>query len=116
MRVLMQDLSFFDKNPTGRIVSRINSDGQKFGGAIMQFIQAISSILVLFILFIPMIMINVQLTILFIILIPVIFLFTFSFSKITRKKALLGQRSLAQVNAFVKESLAGILIIKSFRI
>lgn len=115
MRVLMQDLSFFDKNPTGRIVSRINSDGQKFGGAIMQFIQAISSILILFILFIPMIMISVQLTILFLILVPVILLFTFSFSKITRKKALLGQRSLAQVNAFVQESLAGIQIIKSFR-
>ena len=115
MRVLMQDLSFFDKNPTGRIVSRINSDGQKFGGAIMQFIQAISSILILFVLFIPMIMINVQLSILFLILVPIIFLFTFSFGKITRKKALLGQRSLAQVNAFVQESIAGIQIIKSFR-
>ncbi|MHA2123103.1 MAG: ABC transporter transmembrane domain-containing protein, partial [Promethearchaeota archaeon] len=30
LRVLEQDLSFFDKYPTGRIVSRINSDGQKF--------------------------------------------------------------------------------------
>lgn len=115
LRVLMQDLSFFDKNPTGRIVSRINSDGQKFGGAIMQFIQAMSSILILFILFIPMIMISVQLTILYLILFPIIFLFTFSFRKITRKKALLGQRSLAQVNAFVQESITGIQIIKSFR-
>ena len=81
----------------------------------MQFIQGISSILILFVLFIPMILISVQLTILFLILIPVIFLFTFSYGKITRKRALLGQRSLAQVNAFVQETISGILIIKSFR-
>ena len=115
MRVLMQDLSFFDKNPTGRIVSRINSDGQKFGGSINLFIRSISSILILGILFIPMIMISVQLTIIFLLLVPFIILFTFSFRKIARKRALLGQRSLSQVNAFVQESIAGIQIIKSFR-
>ena len=115
LRVLEQDLSFFDKYPTGRIVSRINSDGAKFGGSITMFTELISSFLIFMIVFIPMIIVSPLLTGVFMIIVPFVFAFTLSFRKITRKKSLYGQRSLAQVNAFVQESMAGIQIIKSFR-
>ncbi|MFX1311590.1 MAG: ABC transporter ATP-binding protein [Promethearchaeota archaeon] len=115
MKVLEQDLSFFDKYPTGKIVSRINSDGQKFGTSVNLFTQLISSFLILIIVIIPMVMISNILTVIFILIVPSVFIFTLSFRKIARKKSLLGQRSLAQVNAFVQESMAGIQIIKSFR-
>jgi len=115
LRVLEQDLSFFDKYPTGRIVSRINSDGQKFGGSITMFTELISSFLIFMIVFIPMVIISPLLTGVFMLIVPFVFAFTFSFRKITRRKSVLGQRSLAQVNAFVQESMAGIQIIKSFR-
>ncbi len=113
--VLNQDLSFFDRNPTGKIVSRINSDGQKFGGAAILLMQSGSSLLILIIVIIPMMMINVFITCVYILVIPLIFSFTLSFRKVARKKTLLGQRSLAQVNAFVQESMAGIQIAKTFR-
>ena len=115
LRVLDQDLSFFDKYPTGKIVSRINSDGQKFGTSVNLFTELISSFLILIIVVIPMIMISNLLTIIFILMVPSVFIFTLSFRKVARRKSLLGQRSLAQVNAFVQESMAGIQIIKSFR-
>ena len=115
LRVLEQDLSFFDKYPTGRIVSRINSDGAKFGGSVTMFTELISSFLIFMIVFIPMIIVSPLLTGVFMIIVPFVFAFTLSFRKITRKKSLYGQRSLAQVNAFVQESMAGIQIIKSFR-
>ena len=115
LRVLEQDLSFFDKYPTGRIVSRINSDGQKFGGSITMFTELISSFLMFMIVFIPMIIISPLLTGVFMLIVPIVFAFTLSFRKISRRKSVLGQRSLAQVNAFVQESMSGIQIIKSFR-
>jgi len=115
LRVLEQDLSFFDKYPTGRIVSRINSDGAKFGGSVTMFTELISSFLIFMVVFIPMIIISPLLTGVFMIIVPFVFAFTLSFRKITRRKSLYGQRSLAQVNAFVQESMAGIQIIKSFR-
>ncbi|MHA2033064.1 MAG: ABC transporter ATP-binding protein, partial [Candidatus Kariarchaeaceae archaeon] len=115
MRVLEQDLSFFDKYPTGRIVSRINSDGQKFGGSVTMFTELITAFLMLFIVLIPMIIISPILTGVFMGLVPLVFIFTLSFRKVSRKKSMYGQRSLAQVNAFVQESMAGIQIIKSFR-
>lgn len=115
LRVLEQDLSFFDKYPTGRIVSRINSDGSKFGRSVTMFTELISSFLIFMIVFIPMIIISPLLTGVFMIVVPFVFAFTLSFRKITRRKSVYGQRSLAQVNAFVQESMAGIQIIKSFR-
>ena len=115
LRVLEQDLSFFDKYPTGRIVSRINSDGQKFGGSVTMFTELISSFLMLIIVIIPMIFISPLLTGVFMLIVPIVFAFTLSFRKVARRKSVYGQRSLAQVNAFVQESMAGIQIIKSFR-
>ena len=115
LRVLEQDLSFFDKYPTGRIVSRINSDGQKFGGSITMFTELIASFFMLFIVIFPMIFISPVLTGIFMIMVPIVFAFTLSFRKVSRRKSMYGQRSLAQVNAFVQESMAGIQIIKSFR-
>jgi len=115
LRVLEQDLSFFDKYPTGRIVSRINSDGQKFGGSVTMFTELISSFLMLIIVLIPMIFISLLLTGVFMLIVPIVFAFTLSFRKVSRRKSVYGQRSLAQVNAFVQESMAGIQIIKSFR-
>ena len=115
LRVLEQDLSFFDKYPTGRIVSRINSDGSKFGRSITMFTELISSFLIFMIVLIPMIIVSPLLTGVFMTIVPFVFVFTLSFRKIARRKSVYGQRSLAQVNAFVQESMAGIQIIKSFR-
>jgi len=115
LRVLEQDLSFFDKYPTGRIVSRINSDGSKFGRSITMFTELISSFLIFMIVLIPMIIVSPLLTGVFMTIVPFVFAFTLSFRKIARRKSVYGQRSLAQVNAFVQESMAGIQIIKSFR-
>ena len=115
LRVLEQDLSFFDKYPTGRIVSRINSDGQKFGGSVTMFTELISSFIMFVIVIIPMVFISPLLTGVFMIIVPIVFAFTLAFRKVARRKSVLGQRSLAQVNAFVQESMTGIQIIKSFR-
>jgi len=47
--------------------------------------------------------------------IPIFFIVAFSFRKLARRNTLLGQRALASVNSFVKETLAGIQIAKTFR-
>jgi ABC-type multidrug transport system fused ATPase/permease subunit len=62
-----------------------------------------------------MLMINVLISCIVFIVVPFLFILTFSFRKIVRKKTLLGQRSLALVNAFVQETMSGIQITKTFR-
>ncbi len=113
--VLMQDMSFFDKYPTGKIVSRINSDTQNFGEMSNIIMQAAASLFAIIVIFIPLLSINLKLAGIFSLMIPVIFAYTLSFRKVARNKSLLGQRVLASVNAFVQETMTGIQIAKTFR-
>jgi len=113
--ILNQDLSFFDKFPIGKIVSRVNSDTQNFGEMSSLLMITVSSFVVVFIIFVPMFSINLYLALILVFMIPVVFITALSFRKIARKMTLLGQRSLSVVNAFVEESMSGIQIAKSFR-
>jgi len=113
--VLNHDLSFFDRNPTGKIVSRVNSDSETFGTTVDLSIQLVSSVLIVFFLIIFMFFIDILLTLAIIIAVPAFFILALLFRKIARKRTLLGQRALASVNDFVKESFSGIQIAKTFR-
>jgi ABC-type multidrug transport system fused ATPase/permease subunit len=113
--VLNHDLSFFDRNPTGKIVSRVNSDSDTFGTTVDLSIQLISSILIVFILMVIMFLINLTLSLATLSVVPFFFVLALAFRKIARRRTLLGQRALASVNDFVKESFSGIQIAKTFR-
>ena len=113
--VVNHDLSFFDKNPLGKIVSRINTDSRDFGETVEMSIEVISSAIVLVLLIIVMFTVNVVLTLVLLISIPLFFVAALSFRKFARKMTLLGQRALASVNAYTKESFSGIQIAKTFR-
>ncbi len=113
--VLNHDMSFFDKYPTGKIVSRINTDSRDYGQTANQLMMTSSSLLLVVIMFGVMLTINISLTLVVLALVPFIFLITLSFRKMARKLTLLGQRALAIVNAFVQESFSGIQIAKTFR-
>jgi ABC-type multidrug transport system fused ATPase/permease subunit len=113
--VLNHDLSFFDRNPIGKIVSRTNTDSRDFGQTVDLTLQLISSMLVIIFLLIIMSFINLILLLITIITFPLFFAIALSFRKLARSKTLLGQRALASVNAYVKESFSGIQIAKTFR-
>lgn len=113
--VLNHDMSFFDKYPTGKIVSRINTDSRDFGQTANQLMMTTSSLLLVFIMFGVMFSINAELAFIVLLLVPFIFIIALSFRKMARNLTLLGQRALAVVNAFVQESFTGIHIAKTFR-
>ncbi|MHA2294281.1 MAG: ABC transporter ATP-binding protein [Candidatus Hodarchaeales archaeon] len=113
--MLSHDLSFFDKYPTGKIVSRVNTDSRDFGQTANLAMQTLSSILVVFIVIAAMFTINIPLTLTILAMVPFIFIIAISFRKIYRKRTLEGQRALATVNSFVQETISGIQIAKTFR-
>jgi len=113
--VLNHDLSFFDRNPIGKIVSRINTDSRDWGQTVDLTLQLIASLFVIIFLLIIMSFINLTLALITIITFPLFFVLALSFRKLARSKTLLGQRALASVNAYVKESFSGIQIAKTFR-
>ncbi|KKK41605.1 hypothetical protein LCGC14_0704330 [marine sediment metagenome] len=113
--VLEHDLSFFDKHPIGKIVSRINTDSRDLSQTVELTLDVISSLFVITFILIYMFFMNLTLLLITIISVPLFFALALSFRKIARSRTLLGQRALASVNAFVKESFSGIQIAKTFR-
>ncbi|MEX2682706.1 MAG: ABC transporter ATP-binding protein [Candidatus Sigynarchaeota archaeon] len=110
-----QDFHFFDRQATGKLVSRVNSDTRNFWDMAELVMETASSLVILFLVFVPMFFINIILASWLCLVIPVIFIVASAYRKIARKRTLLGQRSLALVNDTVQENISGIQITKTFR-
>lgn len=113
----MQKLSFsfFDKEKTGQLMSRITNDllllselyhhgPEDYLKSLVRFIGAF------FILF----FINAQLTIVVFSFLPILGFFTLYFNKIENSALRRNKERIADVNAQVEDSLAGIRVVKSF--
>jgi ATP-binding cassette subfamily B protein len=113
--VVSNDLSFFDKHPSGKIVSRVTSDTQDFSNVVTLVLDLISQLLLVVILIGWLISINARLTLLILAMSPVAFVIALSFRKIARKVTQNAKRVTATINAEIQESISGIAVAKSFR-
>ena len=113
--VVRQDLSFFDEQPSGKIVSRVTSDALNLADVVLLVISLISQLLLVVILFVALFSINVRLALLLVEMAPVIVGVALSFRHIARRVTRQARRVLAEVNALVQESISGIAVAKSFR-
>jgi len=113
--VVYNDLSFFDKHPSGKIVSRVTSDTQDFSNVVTLVLDVISQLLLVFILIGWLSSINIRLTLLILAMSPVAFMIALSFRKIARKVTRNAKRVTAVINAEIQESISGIVVAKSFR-
>ncbi|HUV07897.1 MAG TPA: ABC transporter ATP-binding protein, partial [Spirochaetia bacterium] len=109
------DLSFFDENPSGKVVSRITSDTQDFSNVVTLVLDVLSELLIVVLLAVWLFMINVWLTLLLIAMSPAAFALALSFRRLARKVTQHARRVTATINAQIQESISGITVAKSFR-
>jgi ABC-type multidrug transport system fused ATPase/permease subunit len=114
-KILNLKISYFDRNPVGRVVTRITNDVQ----ALSEFFSSVfiylfkDIILVIGIVFL-MFKINTLLSAVMFALIPSLFYVSYIFRKIVRKAYSDVRKYLAEVNSFVQESFSGIETINIF--
>lgn len=113
--VIRNDLSFYDRHPSGKIVSRVTSDTQDFSDVVTLVLDVISQILLVFLLAVWLFFINVPLTLLIMAMSPVAFAIALAFRKIARKVTRNAKRVTAVINAEIQESISGIGVAKVFR-
>lgn len=113
--VTERDMSFYDKYPTGKIVSRVLSDTQGFSETVRLSINLMSQILLVILLSIYLFTVNVQMTIILLTITPFIVYTALKFRTIARTTVTNSRRQLATVNAHVQESISGIGVAKAFR-
>ncbi|GAB1421253.1 ABC transporter ATP-binding protein [Anaerolineales bacterium] len=113
--ITKRDMSFFDKYPSGKIVSRVTSDTQAFSEVVRLSINLMSQILLILFLVVYLFSVNVELTLLLIAIAPFIIFTALKFRNIARDSVTNSRRILANVNSHVQETVSGIAVAKTFR-
>jgi ABC-type multidrug transport system fused ATPase/permease subunit len=113
--VARHDLSFYDEQPSGKIVSRVTSDTQDFSDVVGLVMNAVSQSLLVLVLFAVLFSIHVGLALLVVGMAPFVVALALSFRRVARRVTQNGRRVAASVNALIQESISGIAVAKNFR-
>ena len=112
---MAHDLSFYDENSAGKIVSRITTDTEDFAGVISLVADFLSQIMLVVFFFAYLARISPKLSLLLLAMAPFAILVAIGFRKLARFVTLHAKRVTAEVNARIQESIAGISVAKAFR-
>jgi ABC-type multidrug transport system fused ATPase/permease subunit len=113
--VLDRDLSFFDENPSGRVVSRVTSDTDDFANVVTLTMNLMSQLLLVVIITVVLFTRNVGLACVAVAITPIFIILSLAFRRIARESTQQAQRATARVNGSVQEAMNGISIAKNFR-
>lgn len=109
------DLSFYDENPSAKVVSRITSDTREFGDMIVLVTDLISQFGQALIVGAVLIAINGRLSLYLFGMLPVVYWVATLFREAARATTRKGMRAMGNVNAVIKETISGIAVAKNFR-
>jgi len=109
------DLSFFDDQPTGKLVSRVSSDTDGFAETVSLTMNLISQVMLVVLMGCVLLVINWQLGLITIAMAPFVAAISLVFRRIARETSLHSRRIMARVNAHIEESISGIAVAKVFR-
>jgi len=109
-------VSFFDRNPVGRLVTRLTNDIQNIHEMFTSvLINLFKDILLLFGIVIILLYLNRELALASFSVLPLIFITTLFFSRQARDAFREIRSKIAQMNAFLQESLSGIKVVQIFQ-
>ena len=113
--VMKRDMSFYDAFPSGKIVSRVNSDTQAFSQVISLTMDLGSRLLLVVLLLGYLFSVSARLTLVLVLLAPLIVVAALAFRKIARTTITQSRRVNATVSAHIQETVSGIGVAKTFR-
>ncbi len=112
---LERDLAFYDKNKSGKIVSRITNDTQEFGEVAVIASDVITQMIQLVVLLVVLLNASLPLTAMLVLSTPVTLAVSAGFRHLARRTTRVGSRATANVNDAIQESVSGIMVAKNFR-
>jgi ATP-binding cassette, subfamily B, bacterial len=113
--VLARDLSFYDQFPSGKIVSRVNSDTQAFSQVVVLAVDLLSQVLLVVLLVAYLFWVESSLAWILVGLAPFIWAAALAFRRIARRTVTEARRAGANVSAHIQETISGIGVAKTFR-
>lgn len=114
-KALGHDLSFYDEQSSGKVVSRITTDSEDFANVIGLVVDFLSQIVLLVVFVSYLASISGKLTLLLLAMAPLAVVVALGFRKLARFVTQNAKRVTAEVNGSIQESVAGIGVAKGFR-
>jgi ATP-binding cassette subfamily B protein len=109
------DMSFYDEFASGRVVNRITTDTGDFGQTVILVTDLVYQIASMALLAIVLFAISPILTVLLLAWAPLVVALALGFRRLARYVTQQGARAMADVNATIFETIAGIAVAKNFR-
>lgn len=109
-----QDLSFFDKQLSGGLNSRVSNDAMDFSNTTLLITDNLGNFLVSFITFGILFWLNPVLALITLAGIPILFVLMFSLRRLARVVSRNYRKSIGKINAAMVESIEGIQVCKSY--
>lgn len=108
-------VSFFDRNESGDIMSRLTNDVDNISSALGNSItQIFSSLITVSGTIVMMVILSPHLTLISLSIIPLLFLFTKFIAKKSRKHFAIQQKNLGKINSIIEETVSGHKEVKTF--
>lgn len=108
-------MSFFDRNPVGRLVTRVTQDTESLNNLFTQvLVTLVKDVLVLVGIVAVMFALHAELALLTLCVLPVIAALTFWYKNVIRKAQRLTRTYLSRINSFLAENLSGMRITQMF--
>ncbi|MFH0778554.1 MAG: ABC transporter ATP-binding protein [Candidatus Eisenbacteria bacterium] len=108
-------ISFFDRNPVGRLLTRVTNDVEVLQELVTSGVVTIfGDVFTLVGIAVALVFINLRLALVVFAVIPLMFVATLVFRKNARVVYSMARARLARLNAFLQESLSGIRVIQVF--
>ena len=113
--LLKLDLAFFNKQPVGRLVTRLTNDIQNMNEMFTSVLVTLfNDFLKLAGILVLLFMMNFRLALLLSIFVPLSILVTIVFARLAREKFRAIRQQLVKLNSFLQESIFGLKIIQLF--
>lgn len=108
-------LAFFDRNPVGRLITRLTGDVDTLNEFFTQGLVAlVGNFTTLIGVLVLMFVLNWRLAILSILVLPIVIATTWGFQRVMRQAYRLVRQRIARINAFLNEQLTGVLVVQLF--
>jgi ATP-binding cassette subfamily B protein len=109
------DIAYFDRNPVGRLVTRVTTDvdalNEMFASGI---VTVMGDVLVLTAIFLAMFRLNSELALLMLAVLPLVFGVTVLFRRAVQASNRLIRIAVARINAFLQEHVSGMTVLQLF--
>ena len=109
------DLAYYDKNPVGRLVTRVTTDvdvlNELFASGL---VTALGDVLSLALIITAMFLLSPQLTLLLLLAVPFVIYATYLFRKASQEGYRQTRLAVAKINSFLNEHVTGIAVLQLF--